>query len=100
MKNTYHGRVFCAVLPENSEYDEGMRGAFVPVCCRASKYSKAVKKIETELLEIHLKLEGAEEFYDERYFDGVPSDEMVELIEKLELYPVQFTDVHYFPPDS
>ena len=53
----YHGRVFCAVLPENSEFEDGMRGAFIPICCKAEAYSTAVKKIETELLELNLKLE-------------------------------------------
>ena len=99
-KYTYHGRVFCTVLPENAEYNEGMRGAFIPICCLASSYSEAIKKIESELLEIQLKLDGADDFYDDRFFEGVPSKEMIELIQKLESYPVQFKDVHYFPPDS
>ena len=77
-----------------------MRGAFVPVCCLAMKYSGAIQIIEAELLEIHLKLVGVEELYDERYFHGIPSDEMKDLIQKLDLYPVQFREVHYFPPDT
>lgn len=98
--NTYHGRVFCAVLQTNPCYHEGMRGAFVPICCRATTYSGAISKIEAELMEVDLKLEGVEEFYDERYFDGVPSQEMAELIARLELYPIQFESVYYFPPNG
>ena len=51
-------------------------------------------------MEVDLKLEGVEEFYDERYFDGVPSQEMAELIARLELYPIQFESVYYFPPNG
>lgn len=67
---------------------------------RLQSFFEAIKKVETELLEIYLKLEGAENFYDERYFYGVPSKEMADLIDKLEMYPVQFKNVHYFPPDG
>ena len=77
-----------------------MRGAFVPICCRAEDFSSAIEIIAKELLEIDLTLNGVDEFYDERFFDGVPSAEMKELLGRLRAYPVQFEDVHYFPADA
>lgn len=97
---TYHGRVFCVVLSDNPEYDQGMRGAFVPICSSAANYVEALGLISSELAEHHLQLEGTEQFFNEKYFDGVPSKDMSVLLDRLSEYPVQFSDVHYFPADS
>ena len=98
--SVFYGQAFCSVLAENPEHKSGMRGAFVPICVEAADYSNAVQLLEKELLEIHLQLQGLEEFYNERYFEGVPSAEMSALIDALQSYPVQYSNVHYFPPDA
>ena len=95
-----HGIAFCSVLPNNSEYALGMRGAFVPICAKASDMGEAVTIIREELAENFLELEGFESFYNDLHFHEPASAVMANLIDKLESYPIQFDDVHYFPPDG
>ena len=99
-QHKFSGRVFCILSKENSEYDNGMRGAYVTFACRAEDIEAATILVTQEMKDIHLIVMGFENFYDQRFMDGTPTEYERTLLEKLDSYPVQFKEVHYFPPDS
>jgi len=100
MTEIFIGRAFCSVEEANPEYSEGMRGAYVNIVCSAKSLRKAIKLMSKELLEIDLKITGFDFIFDERFLDRAPSEYERTLLDKLGSYPVQFENVHYFPPDS
>jgi len=77
-----------------------MRGAFVNIACKAPKISEAIELIAAELSENCLTLRGFEFIFDTNYLDRAPSDYEAKLIRRLQTYPIQFQNVHYFKPDS
>ena len=98
--NIYIGRAFCTVLANNPEFEDGMRGAFVTFACLTGSIQMAISKVSEELAEIELQVNGLENLYDCRYMTEAPSDYEKSLMERLESYPVQYENVHYFPPDG
>jgi len=77
-----------------------MRGAYVNIVCSAKSLRKAIKLMTKELLEIELEIAGFDFIFDEKFLNRPPSEYERTLLDKLELYPVQFENVHYFPPDA
>lgn len=100
MIDTFIARAYCSVGKDNPEYSDGMRGAYVNIVCSAKSLRKAIKLMTKELLEIDLEITGFEFVFDERFLNRSPSEYERTLLDKLELYPVQFENVHYFPPDD
>ena len=99
-KNTFVGRAFCSVAPDNPAFHRGMRGAYVTIASAADSIEVAVQLIISELLENKLEVMGFDYLYDIRYSEGVSSVYETSLISKLNLHPVQFENVHFFKPDS
>ena len=97
---TFSSRAFCTVDEYNAQFSEGMRGAYVVVVCKAENLEAAVHAILNELAEYALTVRGFDFIADLAYADTEPSEYEAKLIERLDTYPVQFENVHYFPPDS
>ncbi|GLQ22523.1 hypothetical protein GCM10007853_03970 [Algimonas ampicilliniresistens] len=100
MKNTYVARAICSVRAENPEYDRGMRGAYLGVLCRALSISDAASLISNEFEALDLNLVGFELIVDHRYLDRSLSEYEKDLLEELDIFPIQYRNVHYFSPDS
>lgn len=101
MSNTvWSGKAFCTLSNCRPEYQEGFRGAYVVFVCSAVSISEASRLIETELFESELILKGFEYFFDVDHMDRQPSEYEEKLISRLDSYPVQFENVHFFKPDS
>lgn len=96
----YVARAFCLVKPENEEFKYGMRGALVTVVSRAESISAAVQYISAELAENLLEVEGFEYIFNTEYLDREISEYEAVLIARLDEYPIQFQNVHYFNPDG
>jgi len=97
---TWVGKAFCILSECNEAYDEGFRGAYIVVVCRADEIEAAISMIKSELLESSLILSGFDYFFEENVMDRSVSDYESELIGRLSQYPVQFENVHFFKPDS
>lgn len=94
------GNSLCAVSSVRPEYEDGARGAYVVFVCRADTISEAARLIESELLESDLNLRAFEYLFDIAYMDRSMSEYEEKLASRLDSYPVQFEDVHFFKPDS
>jgi hypothetical protein len=94
------GKAFCVVTASRPEYESGSRGAYVVFACRAPGLSDVVRLISTELEESGLEVRGFEFLLDARYIDRPLSDYEQMLRSRLDPYPVQFENVHFFKPDS
>lgn len=99
-KTTFLSRVFCSLEIGNSEFESGMRGAIANVVCLAFDISEAVEMISETLKSYALTVRGFDFVFDLDYADRPPSEYEKQLISKLDKFPVQFENVHYFPPDS
>ena len=97
---TFVGRGYFSVLPQNPEFNKGMRGAYSVVAGRAENLMSAIEAIEIEFSESCLSLRGFDYIFQIDFLDRQLSEYEVRLIERLDLYPVQFENVHYFPGDS
>ena len=94
------GRAFCLVGPNRPEFRNGSRGAYVVFCCRAHDMGDAFNSVCKELLENDLHIRGFDYFFDINYMDREISEYERMLQLRLEDYPVQFTNVHFFAPDG
>ncbi|MEQ9003771.1 MAG: hypothetical protein RIE74_09405 [Pseudomonadales bacterium] len=98
--SVWTGNGLCSVTSQRPEYEDGARGGYVIFVCKAPCISDAAKLVETELMESGLILRGFEYLFDSSYMDRRMSDYEETLASRLDLYPVQFEDVHFFKPDS
>jgi hypothetical protein len=94
------GKAFCIVKPGTEQFNNGNRGAYAVFVCKASEITECCRLISMELAENHLEIRGFEWLVDKVYADRATTDYEDELIERLETYPVQFENVHYFKGDS
>ena len=99
-KRVWTGNGFCSVASDRPEYRNGARGAYVVVACTTESIRSAAKLIEAELTESGLILRGFEYLMDIVYLDRQLSDYEEILVSRLDSYPVQFEDVHFFRTDS
>lgn len=96
----FAGRALCSVDDANPQFRNDMRGAYVPIVCSAADIAAAVEAIRKELSESALTLRGFDYLFDVHYLDRKPSIYEDQLIARLESYPVQFENVHYFKSDG
>jgi hypothetical protein len=94
------GKALCYLESSNSQYLEGNRGAYLIFVVSSKNLGEAVNLICSELLENGLKIVGFEYFFAEKYLDREPSNYEIRLIERLDKYPVQFENVHFFKGDG
>jgi hypothetical protein len=97
---TWLGKAFCTVDRARPEYKQGHRGAVFVFACIADTLQSCVESITNEMVEHDLTLRGFEYLMDSEYMDRHLSEYEQELVERLRNYPVQFENVHFFPPEG
>jgi hypothetical protein len=100
IKPTWICKAFCTISETRPEFIDGFRGAYVVIACLASDISEATCSIADELFESGLIVKGFDHLFDTLYIDRSLSEYEEALISRLESYPIQFEDVHFFKPDT
>ena len=99
-ERSWNGRAFCRLSTDRPEFQDGFRGAYVVVACRAASAGEAVSLIESELLESDLMLSGFDYLFDIASMDRDLTEYEIKLNSRLSAYPIQFENVHFFKPDA
>jgi hypothetical protein len=94
------GKAFCTVASESDQFRSGYRGAIVVFACQTTNVVECCRLISSELAESGLILIGFEYLMDRTHIDREISTYEKQLIDRLESYPVQFENVHYFKGDA
>jgi len=76
------------------------RGAFVNFACVAEDAAASVALLQRELAGNDLQITGFDWFIDPNFADETPADYHAKLMGRLDSYPVQYTDIHLYKPDT
>jgi hypothetical protein len=94
------GRAFCSVAKENPEFAKGNRGAILNFACSAPSIEQCTQLLANEMTRIELELRGFDFLFQKEYLDREPSEYEAGLVDKLNTYPVQYHNVHFFKGDA
>lgn len=99
-QNIWLGKALCAVSPTHHQFADGYRGAIFVFACMSDDISGAVKQICQESSENNLSVIGLDYLYNRAHMEREPTEYERGLIGKLNSYPVQFEDIHFYKADA
>ena len=94
------GTAFCTLGPQHEQAGLGYRGAYVPFACAALDIVDCCRLVASELADNNLILKGLSDLTDAAYHEHALTEYQQRLVERLQGYPVQFENVHYFKGDG